>query len=201
MRAVTFQAPGVIEVSDVAEPELLDATDAIVRGEASGSCGSDLHIFHGRVRIEPGFTIGHEYVGTVVAVGDRVKRVAVGERVLGCFQTACGECWFCRRGQVNLCDRRQVLGVSCNEYRRHGAFADYVAVPERIVYRLPDGVSFAEAASLPVAYGTAHRMLITHNTVKKGDRVLISKYGGTEIKIDGENYLIMREDDILGIIG
>ena len=73
MRAVTFQAPGRVEVSDVAEPELLDATDAIVRVEASGICGSDLHIFHGRVRIEPGFTIGHEYVGTVVAVGERVK--------------------------------------------------------------------------------------------------------------------------------
>ena len=83
MRAVTFQAPGVIEVSDVAEPELLDATDAIVRVEASGICGSDLHIFHGRVRIEPGFTIGHEYVGTVTAVGEDVTRVAVGDRGFG----------------------------------------------------------------------------------------------------------------------
>jgi threonine dehydrogenase-like Zn-dependent dehydrogenase len=67
MRAVTFQAPGEVLVKDVPEPQLLDASDAIVRIEASGVCGSDLHIYHGRVQIEPGFTIGHEYVGTVIA--------------------------------------------------------------------------------------------------------------------------------------
>ena len=90
MRAVTFQAPGVVSVEERPEPELLDPEDAIVRIDATGVCGSDLHIFHGRVPIEPGFTIGHEYVGTVLAAGDAVTRVAVGDRVLGCFQTACG---------------------------------------------------------------------------------------------------------------
>ncbi len=75
MRAVTFQAPGEVLVQDVPEPELLDAGDAIVRIEASGVCGSDLHIYHGRVKIEPGFTIGHEYVGTVTGVGDDVRNV------------------------------------------------------------------------------------------------------------------------------
>ena len=80
MRAVTFQAPEVVRVEDVPEPELAEPTDAIVRIEASGVCGSDLHIYHGRVKIEPGFTIGHEYVGTIVATGDAVLRVAVGDR-------------------------------------------------------------------------------------------------------------------------
>jgi len=75
MRAVTFQAPGVVSVEERPEPELLDPEDAIVRIEATGVCGSDLHIYHGRVQIEPGFTIGHEYVGTVVAAGDAVTRV------------------------------------------------------------------------------------------------------------------------------
>jgi threonine dehydrogenase-like Zn-dependent dehydrogenase len=83
MRAVTFQAPGKVLVDDVPEPQLLDSTDAIVRIEATGVCGSDLHIYHGRVQIEPGFTIGHEYVGTVIAVGEDVQSVRVGERVLG----------------------------------------------------------------------------------------------------------------------
>ena len=129
MRAVTFQAPGVIEVSDVAEPELLDATDAIVRVEASGICGSDLHIFHGRVRIEPGFTIGHEYVGTVVAVGDRVKRVAVGERVLGCFQTACGECWFCRRALFNRCEHSRTFGHGATLGALPGTQAELALIP------------------------------------------------------------------------
>jgi len=129
VRAVTFQAPGVIEVSDVAEPELLDATDAIVRVEASGICGSDLHIFHGRVRIEPGFTIGHEYVGTVVAVGDRVKRVAVGERVLGCFQTACGECWFCRRALFNRCEHSRTFGHGATLGALPGTQAELALIP------------------------------------------------------------------------
>ncbi len=106
MRAVTFQAPGEVAVQEVAEPELLDAGDAIVQIQATGVCGSDLHIYHGRVQIEPGFTLGHEYVGTVIAVGDGVREVAVGDRVLGCFQTACGHCWFCRHGWFHKCDGR-----------------------------------------------------------------------------------------------
>ena len=104
MLAVTFQAPGEVRVEERPDPELLTPDDAIVRIEATGVCGSDLHIYHGRVQIEPGFTIGHEYVGTVMAVGRRVTRVAVGDRVLGCFQTACGNCFFCRRGLFHKCD-------------------------------------------------------------------------------------------------
>src|SRR6202167_1278505 len=98
MRAVTFQAPGEVRVSEVPEPELSAPGDAIVRIEVTGVCGSDLHIYHGRMQIEPGFTIGHEYVGTVIAAGADVREVAVGDRVLGCFQSACGHCFFCRRG-------------------------------------------------------------------------------------------------------
>ncbi len=101
MRAVTFQAPGRVAVEEVPEPELTGPEDAIVRIEASGVCGSDLHIYHGRVQIEPGFTIGHEYVGTVLAVGEAVREVAVGDRVLGCFQSACGRCWFCRARRLS----------------------------------------------------------------------------------------------------
>ena len=85
MQAVTFQAPGEVQVEERPEPELLERDDAIVRVEATGVCGSDLHIYHGRVQIEPGFTLGHEFVGTVVAAGDGVTQVAEGDRVLGCF--------------------------------------------------------------------------------------------------------------------
>ena len=116
MRAVTFQAPGVVSVEDRPEPELIDRGDAIVRITATGVCGSDLHIYHGRVQIEPGFTIGHEYVGTVVAAGDAVTRVAVGDRVLGCFQTACGECFFCLQGLYHRCEHSRTFG--------HGAALD-----------------------------------------------------------------------------
>src|SRR5919197_4514066 len=97
MQAVTFQAPGDVRVEERPEPELLAADDAIVRVEATGVCGSDLHIYHGRVEIEPGFTLGHEFVGTVVAAGG-VGGLREGDRVLGTYCTACGECFFCARG-------------------------------------------------------------------------------------------------------
>ncbi|HET8863090.1 MAG TPA: alcohol dehydrogenase catalytic domain-containing protein, partial [Solirubrobacterales bacterium] len=87
MRAVTFQAPGEVQVVERAAPEILASDDAVIRVEASGICGSDLHIYHGRVPVEPGFTIGHEFVGTVLAAGADVERVAVGDRVLGTFHT------------------------------------------------------------------------------------------------------------------
>ena len=99
MRAVTFQAPGEVRVEEVPDPEPIAAGDAIVRVEATGICGSDLHIFHGRVKMEPGFVIGHEFVGRVVSAGDGVTEVAEGDRVLGCFCAACGTCFFCRRGE------------------------------------------------------------------------------------------------------
>src|ERR1700747_1577394 len=98
MRAVTFQAPHEVRVEERAEPAPDGRDDAIVWIDASGICGSDLHIYHGRVKIEPGFTIGHEFVGTVLAAGEDVRELAPGDRVMGCFQTACGRCFFCRRG-------------------------------------------------------------------------------------------------------
>ena len=110
MQAVTFQAPGEVRVEERPEPELLVRDDAIVRVEATGVCGSDLHIYHGRVAIEPGFTLGHEFVGTVVAAGEGVTRVAEGDRVLGCFCSACGKCFFCRRGDFHKCDEGRVFG-------------------------------------------------------------------------------------------
>ena len=85
MQAVTFQAPGEVRVDERPEPELAAPDDAVVRVEAAGICGSDLHIYHGRVQIEPGFTIGHEFVGTRRRGRRRRDQVADGDRVLGCF--------------------------------------------------------------------------------------------------------------------
>jgi 2-desacetyl-2-hydroxyethyl bacteriochlorophyllide A dehydrogenase len=143
MRAVTFQAPGEVRVEDVAEPELLEPTDAIVRIQASGVCGSDLHIYHGRVKIEPGFTIGHEYVGTVTAVGEEVREVAVGDRVLGCFQSACGHCFFCRRGQFHKCDSSRTFGHGATLGSLQGTQAEQALVPsaDLVLRKVPDGMS------------------------------------------------------------
>ena len=110
MRAVTFQAVGEVRIEEKADPEFVAGDDAVVRVEASGICGSDLHIFHGRVPVEQGFTIGHEFVGTVLSAGPDVERVAVGDRVLGCFHTACATCVACLRGDYHRCDRGRTFG-------------------------------------------------------------------------------------------
>jgi 2-desacetyl-2-hydroxyethyl bacteriochlorophyllide A dehydrogenase len=143
MRAVTFQAPGEVRVVEVPEPELAAATDAIVRIEATGVCGSDLHIYHGRVQIEPGFTIGHEYVGTVLQVGGDVSDIAVGDRVLGCFQTACGRCYFCRRGWFHKCDDSRTFGHGATLGSLPGTQAERALVPsaDLVLRRVPEGMS------------------------------------------------------------
>jgi 2-desacetyl-2-hydroxyethyl bacteriochlorophyllide A dehydrogenase len=141
--AVTFQAPGEVRLEERPEPELLAADDAIVAVEATGVCGSDLHIYHGRVQIEPGFTIGHEYVGTVIAAGDDVTRVDVGDRVLGCFQTACGTCFFCLRGWYHKCEESRTFGHGATLGSLQGAQAERVLVPHAnlTLRRVPEGMS------------------------------------------------------------
>ncbi len=143
MRAVTFQAPGEVQVDDVPEPELLASDDAIVRVEASGICGSDLHIYHGRVQIEPGFVIGHEFVGEVIAAGDEVTRVAVGDRVLGTYGTACGKCFFCQREEFHKCDEARVYGHGATLGSLQGAQAEQVLVPHAnlTLRKVPEGIS------------------------------------------------------------
>jgi 2-desacetyl-2-hydroxyethyl bacteriochlorophyllide A dehydrogenase len=143
MRAVTVQAPGEVQLDEVAEPELLAADDAIVRVEASGICGSDLHIYHGRVQIEPGFVIGHEFVGEVIAAGDEVTRVAVGDRVLGTYGTACGKCFFCRREEFHKCDEARVYGHGAALGSLQGAQAEQVLAPHAnlTLRQVPEGLS------------------------------------------------------------
>jgi 2-desacetyl-2-hydroxyethyl bacteriochlorophyllide A dehydrogenase len=143
MQAVTFQAPGEVRVEERPEPELAARDDAIVRVEATGVCGSDLHIYHGRVVIEPGFTIGHEFVGRVVAAGDGVTEVAEGDRVLGCYCSACGKCFFCRRGDFHKCDDGRVFGHGKTLGSLQGAQAEQVLVPHAnlTLRRVPDGMS------------------------------------------------------------
>jgi 2-desacetyl-2-hydroxyethyl bacteriochlorophyllide A dehydrogenase len=162
MRAVTFQAPGEVLVEDVPEPQLLEASDAIVRIEASGVCGSDLHIYHGRVQIEPGFTIGHEYVGTVIAAGERVSELSVGDRVLGCFQTACGHCFFCRRGWFHKCDSSRTFGHGAALGSLQGTQAEQALVPnaELVLRRIPEGMSDDVALFAGDVMGTGYHAVV-----------------------------------------
>jgi 2-desacetyl-2-hydroxyethyl bacteriochlorophyllide A dehydrogenase len=161
VRAVTFQAPGEVRVDEVPEPELLAADDAILRVEATGICGSDLHIYHGRVQIEPGFVIGHEYVGEVVAAGDEVSRVAMGDRVLGTYGTACGECFFCKREEFHKCNEARVFGHGKTLGSLQGAQAELLLVPHAnlALRRLPEGLSDEVALFAGDVMGTGYHAI------------------------------------------
>ena len=158
MLAVTFQEPGRVEVEERPEPEPIAADDAVIHVDATGVCGSDLHIYHGRVKIEPGFTIGHEYVGTVVAAGDGVTRVAVGDRVLGTFHSACGTCFFCRRGIYQKCDEARVFGHGATLGSLPGTQAELALVPHAnmTLRKVPDGLSDAAALFAGDVMGTGY---------------------------------------------
>jgi 2-desacetyl-2-hydroxyethyl bacteriochlorophyllide A dehydrogenase len=158
---VTFQAPGEVRVDEKPEPELSDDRDALVRVEATGICGSDLHLYHGRIEIEPGFTLGHEYVGTVLATGGAVSGVAEGDRVLGAFLTACGDCFFCRRGDFHKCDRGRVFGHGATLGSLQGAQADLLLVPnaDLILRRVPQGVSDEVALFAGDVMGTGYHAI------------------------------------------
>src|SRR3954462_7211396 len=176
MQAVAFQAPYEVAVVDKPEPELEAPDDAIVRIAATGVCGSDLHIFHGRVQIEPGFTIGHEYVGEVVDVGDGVTSVSVGDRVLGCFQVACGTCFFCRRGHYHKCDSGRTFGHGAGLGSLQGTQADMALVPHAnlTLRRVPEGGSEDVALFAGDVMGTAYHAT---QCVRPGDSVAVLGLG------------------------
>jgi L-iditol 2-dehydrogenase len=171
MKALTLKEYGRFAVEEVPEPPL--APDSVlVAVQACGICGSDVHGMDGSTgRRQPPIIMGHEAAGIVAKVGAAVRDWEPGARVTFDSTIYCGVCDFCRKGQVNLCDHRRVLGVSCGEYRQHGAFAQYVALPQRILYRLADTLPFEHAAMaepLSIAFHAVRR-----SNVRAGDRAVV----------------------------
>jgi threonine dehydrogenase-like Zn-dependent dehydrogenase len=162
MKALVLEEYKRFSYREVAEPALRGADDVIIRVRAAAICGSDVHGMDGSTgRRRPPIIMGHEAAGEIVEVGSAVKRFRLGDRVTFDSTEYCGACWYCRRGEPNLCDDRRVLGVSCAEYHRDGAFADFLVLPERILYALPEGLDFVPA-SLTEPLGVAvHAAAIT----------------------------------------
>ncbi len=129
MRAVVFQAIGKVGIAEVPEPEIQEPTDAVIRVIVSAICGSDLHFYHGKAPMSAGDGIGHEAVGVVEMVGADVTRVAPGDRVVVAFNIACGHCWFCARGQTQLCEEFRNLGAGAFGGGLPGAQAERLRVP------------------------------------------------------------------------
>jgi L-iditol 2-dehydrogenase len=156
MKALLLKEYRQLEVVDFPRPEIA-GNEVLIRVAACGICGSDVHGYDGSTgRRIPPLVMGHEAAGVVEQVGAEVRGFAVGDRVTFDSTVYCGECDYCRSGRVNLCDNRQVLGVSCGDYRRHGAFAEFVAVPAHIVYRLPEELSLEHAALIEAVSVAVH---------------------------------------------
>jgi L-iditol 2-dehydrogenase len=146
MKALVLKEYKQFAYEDVPAPEPGPA-EVVVAVKACGICGSDVHGMDGSTgRRRPPIIMGHEAAGVISSVGSGVTGWAAGDRVTFDSTIYCGHCEFCRRGLINLCDHRRVLGVSCEDYRQNGAFAEFVAVPQHILYRLPDGLAFEHAA-------------------------------------------------------
>ena len=146
MNALLLTAPSKLELVEFTTPQPGE-DEVLVRIRACGICGSDIHGWDGSSgRRIPPLIMGHEAAGEIAGVGPNVNSWRVGDRVTFDSTIYCGQCDYCRSGRVNLCESRRVIGVSPPEYKQHGAFAEYLVVPQRILYRLPDGMPFEHAA-------------------------------------------------------
>lgn len=172
MKALVLEDYKKFVYREYPDPKLRGPGDALVRVRAAAICGSDVHGMDGSTgRRVPPIVMGHEAAGEIVEVGSGVSDFAPGDRVTFDSTEYCGECFHCRRGEVNLCDNRRVLGVSCAEYRRDGAFAEYIVLPRRILYRIPEGLDFVGASIAEPAAVAAHAAAIT--PIAMGDSMAV----------------------------
>lgn len=162
---------GHFEVVDLPVPDV-GPNEVRIRVRACGICGSDVHGMDGSTgRRVPPIVMGHEAAGEIEAVGRAVHDWTVGQRVTFDSTIFCGQCRYCRDGRINLCDNRQVLGVSCAEYRRQGAFAEYVTVPAHVVHALPEGMPYPWAAMAEPVSVAVHA--VNRAGVRPGDRLAV----------------------------
>jgi threonine dehydrogenase-like Zn-dependent dehydrogenase len=175
MKAVRLMGPEEVRVDDVAEPELIEPGDAIVRVKQTAICGADLFPYHGMTPgFETGTVLGHEFVGVVEAVGDGVTAVKPGQRVVNTSMTSDGTCPHCRAGRVTQCESRSLFGYSGVYPRLEGGQAELVRIPvaNRSLFVIPDNVSDDDAVFvadiLPTGYAGVRR-----GEVSVGDVVVV----------------------------
>ncbi len=188
-----------LEMADVPVPRAA-ADEVLLRVAACGICGSDVHGYDGSSgRRIPPIIMGHEAAGTIEAVGAGVTGWKPGQRVTFDSTLYCGHCVFCRRGEVNLCDNRQVFGVSCADYRRNGAFAEYLAVPQRVLYALPPELPFAEAAMIEAVSVALHAVAVAGFTAGENALVIGAGMIGTlvvqALRVAGASRIFATDPD------
>ena len=182
MKAIVFSEQGSVEVlryTDVPKP-ILDANEVLVKVEACAVNYLDLHARRNRPEIEAklrrGDTphiLGSDIAGTIAEIGAAVDSIPVGDRVVLAPCIPCGTCSDCQRGDENLCDTQVLIG-----FQTDGGYAEYVKAPAVNAIRIPESLSFVNAAAMPIAYLTAWHMLMTRAQLRPGEDVLILGVGG-----------------------
>lgn len=167
MKALVKYAKGEgnVEIRDVPVPGLAGGDWVLVKVKACGVCGTDIHVWQEKFQNWPPVTLGHEFSGEIVETGPKVTRFKVGDRVVAEPNTGgCGKCSYCRTGNMHLCPEKLTLG-----WRINGAMAEYAALPELVLHRIPDNLSYIEAALCEpmaiVVYAVAERGRIDINDV------------------------------------
>ncbi len=143
MRAIAFHGPFDVRCEEVPEPRIALPGDALVRVELGAICGSDLHVYRGtEVGLDRGTVMGHEFLGTIVAVGPEVVGFRPGARVVSPFSTSCGRCFYCREGLTSRCESSELFGWVQAGRGLHGGQAEYVRVPlaDSTLVAIPPGV-------------------------------------------------------------
>ncbi len=199
MKALVLDAYNQLNYRDFPDPDI-EENEVLIRVKACGICGSDVHGMDGSTgRRIPPIIMGHEASGEIVKTGKRVQHWKTGDRVTFDSTIYPLNDWYTIKGRYNLSDNRQVLGVSPGEYRRHGAFAELVAVPEHILYHIPENVSFEEAAMVEPVAVAAHAVRLSG--IQPGDSAVVVGTGMIGVfvlqmlRIAGANPLIALDLD------
>ncbi len=175
MKALVLEEYNKLVYKDVPDPEI-KAGEVLVQVKACGICGSDIHGMDGSTgRRIPPLIMGHEASGIIAGSGADVKGWKIGDRVTFDSTVYPLDDWFTLRGHYNLSDNREVLGVSPGTYRRHGAFADLVTVPQHILYKIPDNVTFEQAAMVEAVAVALHSLNVSG--LKPGGSCLVTGAG------------------------
>jgi len=161
MKALVLEEYNKLVYRNFPDPEVAD-DEVLIEVKAVGICGSDVHGMDGSSgRRIPPIIMGHEASGVITSLGKEVRNWSIGDRVTFDSTIYKLDDWYTRKGYYNLSDSRMVLGVSTGEYRRHGAFADFVNVPQHILYKIPDKVSFTQASMVEPVAVAAHAVELT----------------------------------------
>ena len=161
MKALVLEEYNKLVYRDFPDP-ILAADEVMIQVKSAGICGSDVHGMDGSSgRRVPPLIMGHEASGVIKELGRDVQNWAIGDRVTFDSTMYKLDDWYTRKGMYNLSDDRMVLGVSPGEWKKHGAFAEYLTVPQHILYKVPEGVSFTQAAMVEPVAVAAHAVELT----------------------------------------